>query len=225
MTNEILEKKILVIEDNIAESISAQTELARMGFRDFLAVTTLSEGLEIMLKYDAVLSDLFFPAGNEPTEKYAQRFLPSYDQYQKRKFPKLEKDSIVLRAVQACAEVFEVTPQEYIENYMTKMDTPPSVLNAARDSLAGIKDSEKYKKFQKIEEEIRNGTNLPLGIIATERAKELKIPAVIVTSTYHHDDAFEAVQNLIKVPYCDNLIDGKKDWKSGIELLMKEAQK
>ena len=213
-------QKILIIEDNTAEAIYAQAELAKAGLRDFRTVTTLSEGLEAMPQYDAVLSDLFFPAGNISTEQYSQRFLPLYEQFKQRSFPNLGKDNAVLGAVQACADAFSITPQAWID-IMAKMNTHPKTLKAARDSLSGIKDSEKYETFLKIEKGIRNGTNLPLGIIATERAQELQIPSAIVTSTYHHDYAFEPVRDLIKVSYSDTLVDGKKDWKGGIELLLK----
>lgn len=217
-----MDKKILIIEDNVAEAIYAQAELAKGGFRNFRAVTTLSDGLNAMPEYNAVLSDLFFPAGDEPTERYSQRFLPLYEQHKQTRFPKLKGDDfVVLRAVQAVADVFGVTPQEYVNNVMPRMNTPPYVLKAARDSLVGVTDSEKYERFLKIEEGIRNGTALPLGIIASERAKELGIPFVIVTSTHHHDDAFEAVRDLIKVPYRDTLVNDRKDWSGGIELLLR----
>src|SRR3989344_741122 len=113
-----MNKKILVIEDNVAEAIYAQAELAKAGLKEFRAVTTLSEGLESIQEYDAVLSDLFFPAGNEPREKYSQRFLPLYEQYKQGRFSKLEDNSLVLRAVQVGAEIFGVTPQEYVNEYM-----------------------------------------------------------------------------------------------------------
>jgi hypothetical protein len=216
-----MDKKILIIEDNIAEAIYAQAELAKAGIKDFKAVTTLSEGLESMTKYDALLSDLFFPVGNESTEKYIQRFLPVYEGYKQRKFPKISGDNVILKAIESCAKVLEITPKEYVEDFLVKTNSPRSMIDAANDALAKVKNSEKYEKFLKIEEEIRNGTNLPLGIIASERASELGIPCAIVTSTYHHDDAFEAVNNLIKVPYSDRLVEGKKDWKGGIELLLK----
>ena len=173
-----------------------------------------------MPNYNGVLSDLFFPAGNS-TRQYAERFLPLYEKYKERRFEKTREDNVVLRAVQACADAFGMTTQEYIDTIMSKLDTPPIVLKAARDSLAGVKDSDRYEKFLKIEEEIKNGTNLPLGIIASEKANELGIPLAIVTSTYHHDDAFEPVRSLVNVPYRDTLVDGRKDWKGGIELLLR----
>src|SRR3989338_5239944 len=215
-------KKILVIEDNTAEAIYAQAELAKAVFTDFQAVTTLSEGLEAMPGYEALLTDLFFPAGNLPVEPYSQRFLPIYQAYGERRF-KTKGHDVVLRAVKQCADVFGVTPQEYVEDFMAKvggaLSTPPVVLKAARASLTGVEEPERYAKFLETKERIRNGTYLPLGIVATERARELGIPSVIVTSTYHHDDAFEAVRDLVKVPYRDSLVDGRKDWNGVITLL------
>jgi hypothetical protein len=212
--------KVLVIEDNVSEAIYAQTELAKAGIMDFKAVTTLKEGLSILPKYDAVLTDLFFPAGNIPIEQYIQKFLPLYEQFKNKRFPEMTGNNVVLSAIQSCAKVFGVTPEEYVNDYITKMNTPKLVLDAARDAIAGIKDSQKYEKFLKIEQSIRNGTSLPLGIIACEKALEYNLPCVIVTSTYHHDDAFEAVKDQIKVNYKDTLIEGRKNWKGGIELLL-----
>ena len=108
-----------------------------------------------------------------------------------------------------------------MDEVMTKLNTPPLVLKAARDSLVVVENSENYVRFLGIEEGIRNGTNLPLGIIASEKANELGIPSAIVTSTHHHDDAFEPVRDLIMVPYTDTLVDGRKNWKGGIELLLR----
>ena len=214
-------EKILIIEDNAAESACAQSELEKAGFKEVKTVTNLSDGLETMSQYSAVLSDLFFPAGNTPTEQYSQRFLPSYEQFKQRRFPKIDKDNPILRAIDVCAKIFGMTPQEYVENVVAKLNTPELVLKMVRDALAGVENSEKYAKFLEIEEGIRNGTNLPLGIIACERAAELGMPAIIVTSTYHHSDAFEPISGLIKVSYCDRLVDERKDWKGGIELLVR----
>jgi hypothetical protein len=213
-------KNVLVIEDNVDESIRAQDELVRAGVGEFRAVATLSEGLSLMPKYNLVLSDLFFPAGDIPTEQYSQKFMPLYEQFKQRKFMATDKSKVVFGAIEQCARIFGVTPQEYVERYMPMMNTSESVTKAARQALTGIKDPVGYEKFQKIEGGIRSGANLPLGIIATGRATELGKSSVIVTSTFHHDDAFEPVRNLITVPYCDTLVDGKKDWNGGIEKLL-----
>ena len=213
-------RKVLVIEDNIAEAINAQTELARVGINDFRAVTTLSEGLEAMPNYDGVLSDLFFPTGDMPVEQYVQRFLPAYEHFREESFKKRGEDDVVLRAVKACAEAFGMTPQDYVEKVVSQVNNT-RMLEIARDAVAGIDNSKDYERFLKVEEDIRKGINLPLGIVASERAKELRIPSVIVTSMNHHDYSFAPVRGLINVPYEDTLIEGKKDWKGGIEFLLK----
>lgn len=63
----------------------------------------------------------------------------------------------------------------------------------------------------------QSGEQLPLGILVQNEAKQRGIPTVIVTSTYHHDDAFKAIRSDITAPYIDTLVDDRKDWKSGIE--------
>lgn len=215
-----ISSRILIIEDNKAELDYASSVISTEGFQDFIAVTNLCAGLRYLPSCDAVLSDLFFPAGKESTEEFAKRFIREYEKYRAGRFKKIE-DNPVLRAVQQVAEVFGVTPEKYVSEIMPRLNSNPGLIKAARDSLVGIEDSERYEKFLKIEEGVRNGTRLPLGIIAAERARELEKPVVIVTSTYHHDDAFEAVRDLVKVPYCDRLVQGRKDWKGGIELLLK----
>lgn len=215
-----MEKKILVIENNVEEKTRIHSELDLAGIENFWIASTLSEGLYLMPRYDALLSDLFFPAGSKSSEKYSRRFFPLYEQY-KKKFEETLKDNLILEAIQSSAAALGVTPQDYVNEYMAKLDFPEFLLMKAQDSVAGVENSREYENFLKIEDGIRNGTDLPLGIIASERAKELGIAATIVTSTYHHSDAFEPIRNLISVPYRDSLIDGRKDWKGGIESLLK----
>ncbi len=212
--------ELLIVEDNVAEAIYAQAEAAKAGFKEFTLATNLEEALKAIPTSGAVTSDLFFPAGNISTEVYSKRFLPFYEDYKTRRFLGARKDTIVLRAVEACAECFGVTPSQYIEDYMAKMATPKSVLNAARDAVRGITDSANYDKLQTIISQVREGSNLPLGIIVVEEAQKIGIPAVIVTSTNHHSLAFEPVRSLITVPYADNLIEGKKDWAGGLARLV-----
>ena len=219
MSNRI--EKILVIEDNHTEALYAQTALGSAGFNEVEVAPNLSMGLKELPNYHAVLTDLFFPAGEISTEQYSQRFLPFYERFKQSRFPR-QNGGIVLAAVRTVAETFGMAPQGYVENVVAKLNTPPVVLRAARDAVAGIKDSDRYQAFLKIEEGIRNGTNLPLGIIVCEEAGKLGMPSVIVTSAHHHSDAFGPVSSLIQVPYRDDLVDGKKDWKGGIEILLRE---
>ncbi|USN45008.1 MAG: hypothetical protein H6502_03005 [Candidatus Woesearchaeota archaeon] len=216
-----MDEKILIIEDDIAEAIYAQADAARAGYRLWAVATNLAEGLDRMADADLVLSDLFFPSGQDSVDAHVQRFLPFYERHKERRFALDSGAQIVLRAVEACAELFGMTPTQYVEEFMSKVETPQSTLKAAREAVRGVKDPEQYERFLEIERGIRQGTQLPLGIVAQERARELGKPIVIVTSTYHHDDAFEAVRHLVTVPYKDTLVEGRKDWAGGIELLTK----
>lgn len=215
-------KKILIVEDNIAEAIHAQAAVVRAGYTDCRAVTNLHESLEILPMYDFVLSDLFFPSGTQDTQSYSARFSPLYASFKERRFPLLDKRvDVVKRAVAAAAELFEVTPQEYVEKIMPQQGTSPKLIQAAQDALAGRVDSARYERFLGIEQKVKSGELLPLGIILAEHAKERGKPVVIVTSTYHHDDAFEPITSLLPCSYVDTLVDNRKNWTAGIAQLEK----
>lgn len=216
-----MKNKVLVIEDNQNEALFARMQLSSAGFKVFKVVSNLSYALEELPNYDLVLSDLFFPAGEIDATPYISRFLPHYESFKQRRFKDIAGDNIVLKAVHAAAELVGATPEEYVNNWMPRMNSPPKLMTVAKDALKGKEDSQRYEEYLLIESAVREGTKLPLGIVASERAQELGKKVVIVTSTYHHDDSFEAVNNLIKVGYVDTLVDGKKNWKGGIELLLK----
>lgn len=218
-TTQTTDYRVLLIEDNASESIYAQAELAKAGYRNFATADTLTAAKELIPRYDAVLSDLFFPIGIEDPKPIVGRFLPLYESYAQRRFSEEKGLGIVRRAVEGCAEVFGVDPQQYVDEFMTKMNTPASVLKAAKDSLAGRVDSERYETFQKNLENVKSGEMLPSGIIATEYAKSLGKPGVIVTSTYHHDDMYEGIASELPVPTFDRMIDGHKDWSVGVKRL------
>lgn len=213
-------KKLLIVEDNVSEAILAQGDAIQAGVTDLVVATNLSDALSYLPKAGMVVTDLFFPAGSAQTDQYIQRFLPMYESFKASRFKKIDTDNIVYRAVEQVAKLFDVTPQKYVEEIMTLMKTPKSIQNAARDALAGVEDSEKYVEFQKIEEDIRSGRKLPLGIIVAEQAIERGLPSVIVTSTYHHSNEFEPIRNIVPVRYFDTLIEGRKNWQEGIEALL-----
>lgn len=214
-----MEKSILIIEDNKDEAAYALDVVKNAGFSEVHVIDTLSRAVKAIPCYDGVLTDLFFPLGDSIDEEYIQRFLPHYEEFRKKTFTKLEGLNPVKKALETVALTFGTSPREYVENVMSKLNTPRNVLKAAQDTIAGINDTERYEKFLKIEEGIREGTNLPLGIVASEIAHKVSRPCVIVTSTYHHDDAFEPISSLINVPYKDTLVDGRKNWSGGIESL------
>jgi len=221
----MIDKKLLIVEDNFAEAKFAQKEAQKAGIKEIMVAENLEQAQKYIKEAGMLASDLFFPAGNIPTEAYLQRFLPFYDKYKTTRFTKISQESPVKRAIENCARVFGVTPQEYVENIMTQMNNPPTLMKMAREALAGIKDPEKYNQFLRIEQNIREGKNLPLGVIITEQAKEKGLPAVIVTSTYHHSDEFEPIRELVRVTYFDTMVDGRKNWQSGINYLVTGGKK
>ena len=89
--------------------------------------------------------------------------------------------------------------------------------------LGGKETKEKmlqgHRNMLEVIEDVKAGKNLPLGYFVRKEAKSRKIPSVTVTSTYHHDLAFEPLRFQLE-PYVDNLVEGKKDWKKGFEDLL-----
>ena len=136
----------------------------------------------------------------------------------------IKEESPVYRAVSVCAEVFGVTPEEYVEKVMAKLNTHQVILKSARDAVHKRQDYERFEKFQEVMNNVRNGTKLPLGISLTEKAKEKGIPNIIVTSTYHHSDEFEAVRELVPHYYDQVIGEGdqkRKNWEAGIEHVLR----
>ncbi|MCA9460251.1 MAG: hypothetical protein KC550_06910, partial [Nanoarchaeota archaeon] len=77
------------------------------------------------------------------------------------------------------------------------------------------------EKFEKVMERVKSGEMFPSGVFIGDYAREQNIPLVYVTSTNHHDLAFEPLRVKLGFPYVDRLIDGlKKDWNSGLEILL-----
>ena len=212
-------RRLLIVEDNPQESREAVNRAVVLGIENVTTASNLKGALSQIEDADMIASDLFFPAGNVDTKVYSNRFMPLYEQYERVRFPSQE-GGVVLRALEQVSGVFGVTPREYVEKVMPVFNAEGStLLEAARDAVYGIKDYSKHQKFLEVKEGIASGKNLPLGIIVAEEAKKRKIPAVVVTSADHHDMAFSPIGGLIGVPYYDTLVDGRKNWKAGIERL------
>ena len=214
---------LLIVEDNIAEAIYAQGDAIKAGYKNLLVATDLETAQNYLPHADRVATDLFFPAGNVSVTDFSKRILPLYENFKKTNFSE-KASGVVLASLEQCAELFSITPKEYVEKFMAKMNTPKSMMKAARDALAGINDSERYDKFLKIESDIREGKNLPLGILVSEQAKEKGLPTVIVTSTNHHDMAFDVVKTLITVPYFYSFNAGRKDWAGAMHYFTKNGR-
>ena len=218
-------KKILIVEDNIAEAIYAQSDVARAGFRDISVSQNLESALNVLEreKYDYILSDLFFPIGNTNKDKYISEIVPLYETYADRRFTKItDEDNVIKRTCEHIAKSFGITVEEYLEKLLPTMINIPKVISAAKDAVYGRRDYEKYLKFQKTIAKVKDGSMFPSGLYVVEKATELEIPIIIVTSTYHHDAAFEAIRDKVNAPYIDTLEeDGRKNWSKGIEKLLK----
>ena len=220
-------KNVLVIEDNIAQGIYAQTALAKNGYRQFSVATNLAQALELIPQADYILSDLFFPAGSTDIQIHSSRFISLYEKRAQERYPVTDGAILVRKAIGAWAELFDKATLEegleMFEQHTNNYDAegkPNSVLRAARDAVRGRTDIDKYEVFMEKVTAMKEGNHdLPLGIIATEYATQLRKPAVIVTSTYHHDDLFEAVATQLKVPYVDTMVRESKDWDAGISRL------
>ncbi len=218
--------KLLIIEDKPEELIYAQVEAAKVGYRHIAHATTLDQALPMIPTADKIITDLFFST-EEFKEQYVAEFLPLYQIFKEERFKDEKGSEVVRRAIFAWAELFGKNTVEegldmfekHTHNY-DPQGNPNSILKAARDAVHGKKDFDKYQAFLKIEESIKTGKELPLGIIVAREAKTYDISTVIVTSTYHHDNAFEAVRSEITVPYVDTLVDGRKGWVRGLEMLL-----
>lgn len=69
---------------------------------------------------------------------------------------------------------------------------------------------------------MRSRALLACGTEVAKLARHLGLPHAVVTSTYHHDMAFEPLREAMNgVPYVDTLdpATGRKGWHQGIELL------
>jgi hypothetical protein len=212
---------LLIVEDNVDESNYALLEALHAGMGDKSVARTLEEAFDLIEfeKPDFIAIDLFFPAGNVDTKGYVERLIPYYEKFEEQRFPRISADNVVMKAIEQVAGVFGATPRRYVEEVMPALNTAPKLLEAARDAVYGRKDSERHVKFLGIKKAVADGTNAPYGVFVVEEARRRNIPCVVVTSTYHHDDAFEAIRSLITVPYYDTLVDGRKNWRAGIERL------
>ncbi len=230
-------KKLLIVEDNVAEAIYAQAEAVKVGFRNIQLVQTLGKFYEVLnykRNFDYILTDLFFPLGEVISEftisDYLLNVTQFYDSYADKIFRKIDKNSSpVLGAVNTVSDVMGISPLTYVSEVLPKLDVPEIVLEKAQDAVYGRENSGKYKEFQTILDKIKSGENFPSGYYVSLAAYEEKIPTVIVTSTYHHDIAFEPIRDRLYCPYVDTMIDDeyggkRKDWKQGLEILLQQRR-
>lgn len=216
MTN----KHLLIIEDRIGEANVAQETAKSLGIEIRLATDVGSALEEIKLRPAAIASDLFFPAGNINQEPYIAQVLQIYENYLKTFRPKT--DGPLTRVLQFIfPDQGNLNKEQFFEDVIKKYflkDNPEHIVELTRDAYFGIENYSKYNRLQKQIKEVKEGRSMPYGIFATEEARKLNIPIHIVTSTNHHDIAFEPIRSRIG-KYTDNLVDGYKDWLAAFNQL------
>ncbi len=222
MSNQL---ELLIVEDNVAEAIYAQTEAARLGLRNFVVAQDLGQAFE-MLERDPkyLVSDLFFPAGNIDVQLYVNRFLPAYEAFGNQRFSTKQRNTIN-EVAEKVAGILGISVEDYADKIIPNSfaNIGDNFIDHVRSQIHLRENYGRFEKFQEILNNARNGTKLPLGIPLAEKAKEKEIPAVIVTSTHHHSDEFEAVRQLVP-HYYDILVEGqegkRKNWAAGIKHLL-----
>jgi len=210
--------RILVVENDQIEVIRAWDELFELKY-DFESADTLAAAEEkLQTRPDAVLTDLFFSIGPDITRYVGEilEVLPVYEAFVRQRYDSKWMNNPVRLSLAQVAQTFGMSVEEYVPDVMGKLDTPQVVMESAKRV---VKEQKEYDRFLEFIEEIRTGENFPSGIYVSRMAKELGIPCAIVTSTYHHDTAFEPIRGMLSAPYTDTLVDGKKDWAGGIGLI------
>jgi hypothetical protein len=218
----VMENYILIIEDKPEEQEFAKQTATSLGIETRVAGDFESSLQEIQTrKPKAIASDLFFPSGNINQEPYKQQVLPLYEAHLKT-FKSITGGLIVL-ALESVFGGNKDTPKEKLWDEFIRpvflKDWAEEGIESVKDAYFGIQFHSRYEKLEKQIQEIKNGRNIPYGIFVNEEARKLNIPCCIVTSTNHHDLAFEPIRGRIG-KYTDRLDEaGHKGWKSAFEIL------
>lgn len=207
---------ILVVEDN-----PVQAQYAKESFKDenVIVVGTYSDAiLQLgMNHFDAVLTDLYFPAGSVEREQrtfFKEKTLTSIDLYLKNHF----EHSPLYAALQQVSNLFDVDDVETFVASDTFSLMTKNSSQMRREVYSAIEKEKLKKKYVTFKENLTNESHyLPWGLLVAESAQTSKIPVCIVTDVYHHDVAFEPFRQGLKIQYCDQLIDGRKPWRSALE--------
>ena len=212
-----MENKLLIVEDNLEEREIACTSAKNSGFRNIVTATNLEEALHYIPGVQAVVTDLFFPNGDVNVDSYVQRILPLYVEHAQQR-GKLPRGNVhVLRALEVVSNVFDMTPEQYVENVLSKRyENQRFLVDHARASLPN------FASKQNIQDFLEDESNLPLGILVTEVAQEYQIPSVIVTSGGGHGGLLQPIMDLVKVPYETHMDGNHKNWDSGLSKLLIE---
>jgi CheY-like chemotaxis protein len=218
---------ILIVEDK-PEELNVAREIAKVKGIDTRVAINFKSALE-ELKFPglkAVASDLFFPAGDIDQGSYISQILPSYESYL-NSFRKITDGPLIKTLNFVFAERGNMTKEQFFEEIMTKTflkDWDEEGKRQVADAYFGIEFYHNYSKLQKHIEEIKQGRGMPYGIFLTKEAGKLQLPAYVVTSTNHHDVAFQPVRKLLTTDYRDDLVDGHKDWARAFDYLSQKIK-
>lgn len=203
--------KILIVEDSTEQQTFARNQLAPFGADlDFVDTYVDFERRVQSKRYDAVLSDLYFPSGSQSFDdahrSYANALVQKY--VEKLPVPALAHAAQFTFGFSAITELEKLVEAANKTNFLGS--------GAQESDLRG--DAEKLARNQKyttFAEELKTGEHLPpSGMFAQQYAQSNNIPCVIVTSVYHHDIAFEPFRERIG-PYIDKTRKGEKGWIEG----------
>ncbi len=202
---------LLIVDDNTQEMLYA----FRMGFEHgycSLPAGDLAQAKRLMEfgKPVAIVTDLFFPLSEDPAP-YVAEVLPAYQARMASRYSIDPDENILLRSVQQTAETVGMSAEEWAGLLRPK--------RVRDDTLAVLDKSRRYDRFKGSMEDLADGIRFPSGIFLAREARERGIPCVVVTSVNHHADEFEAVKDMLDVPYVDVLVNGHKDWARGFGLL------
>ena len=176
-------KKILVIEDNEIYKSAAQKHLNSKGI-DVVSARDYSEASSYLAspKIEGIITDCFFPeiTGSEKRDLgYATiEKMAEVDPLGRK------TDPLAL----AIAKVGNIVGTDAVKQMTAN---------------AGAEYRQSVDLYWALEQAVKeNEANQPLGVLVAERAEELGLPFVLATSTHHHDELTQPIQNYV----------GRKHW-------------
>jgi hypothetical protein len=225
MTN----KHFLIIEDRVEEQEFARQTALTWGIEARVVGDFETAIEEIQTRWPrAIASDLFFPSGNINQEPYIQRVLPFYEAHLKT-FKPITSGPLVMALEHVFGGNKDKTKTELWEEFIRPIflkNWREYDIEEVKDAYFGIEFYSKYVKLQKQIEAMKQGIDIPYGIFLRQEVDRLgftgncHIPFFIVTSTNHHDVAFEPIRDKIGI-YDDGVDEaGHKDWGNAFKYLL-----
>lgn len=224
------DKSLIIVEDKDDEAEKAlQTAQKVFESDNIVLVNTLADYFAQSQKrrFDYVLTDLFFPTGDEGlTQKYKDEIVVIYQKFAEDYFPRNSEESPIKNVINLMARAMNKTPREIV--YEVIPNNPELYINKGvyeciYDAFNGRKNYKGYEKILGIIDDVKKGINFPSGCYVARSAVKGNSKCIIVTSTNHHDLSFEPLRGRLNAEYVDYLDnDGKKAWGAGLEILLGE---